>query len=74
MPYTLDWNKASKCKHENTYPNYAVSFACPTPYCGGTEYHCRDCGVYLASCGCGYNNGMSGWSHKRWLNFNKKRR
>ena len=65
------WEKVSNCKHEET-ANYLVSVYCDTPYCHGYEYHCKHCGVYVTECGCGYNDGMSGWSHKRHLNHEKR--
>jgi len=60
------WAKVVNCKHENLSPNYSEPIYCSTPYCCGSEDHCLDCGVYISTCGCGYNNGMSGWSNKRW--------
>jgi len=59
------WDKVLKCKHENLNPNYYEDIYCPTPYCSGYETHCLDCGVYISECGCGYNNGMSGWPYRR---------
>lgn len=60
------WDKVKKCRHKNLSPDYAVPIYCQTPYCGGDEAHCLDCGVFISKCGCGYNNGMSGWPQKRW--------
>jgi len=59
------WKKVSKCKHTNLSPDYLEDVYCDTPYCGGWEDHCLDCGVYITKCGCGFNNGMSGWPEKR---------
>lgn len=60
------WKKVEKCKHKNLYENYYEGGSCSTPYCGWEESHCKDCGVYIQKCGCGYNNGLSGWPIKRW--------
>ncbi len=62
------WDKVEACKHENLHPDYYEHIYCDTPYCGGKETHCLDCGVFINKCGCGYNNGMSGWPNKRWMN------
>jgi len=59
------WRKVHRCKHENMSPDYYEYIHCETPYCGGSEEHCLDCGVFIATCGCGSNNGLSGWSEKR---------
>jgi hypothetical protein len=67
------WDKAVKCKHENLSPDYYEDIYCGTPYCGGWEDHCLDCGVYITRCGCGCNNGMSGWSYKRWRKIERKK-
>jgi len=67
------WDKVLKCKHENLDPNYYEYIGCPTPYCSGSEVHCLDCGVFISECGCGYNNGMSGWPHKRWQTERSKK-
>lgn len=67
------WKKVEKCKHENLSENYYESVYCGTPYCGGEETHCLDCGVYITKCGCGYCNGMSGWPEKRWRNKRRQR-
>jgi len=60
------WEKVEKCEHKNLNPNYFESISCDTPYCHGSEEHCLDCGVYISKCGCGFNNGMSGWPERRW--------
>ena len=59
------WEKVKECKHENLSLNYYEFIYCETPHCKGSESHCLDCGVYISECGCGCNNGMSGWSQKR---------
>jgi len=67
MDESAFWEKASKCKHENLHEYYHAGGSCPTPHCGGwNEYHCMDCGAYISSCPCGFNNGISGWPHLRW--------
>jgi len=63
------WKKVEKCEHKNLSPNYCEPLYCATPYCEGYETHCLDCGVFITHCGCGYENGMSGWPDKR----NKKK-
>ena len=67
------WRKVMKCKHENLSFNYFVMFNCGTPYCGGEEYHCLDCGAYIAKCGCGSWNGISGWPMSRHRTERRKR-
>ena len=59
------WDKVLKCEHKNLDPNYYEHVSCGTPYCSGHETHCLDCGVYISECGCGFNNGMSGWPYRR---------
>ncbi len=68
------WEKVDKCKHENLSSCYYEFIYCPTPYCGGRESHCLDCDVYITKCGCGYNNGMSGWPEERWRSLAWSRR
>jgi hypothetical protein len=63
---TKFWDKVEKCKHENISPDYCEPTSCWTPYCSGLESHCLDCGVFITKCGCGFNNGMSGWPNERW--------
>ena len=60
------WEKVHSCKHEHLDTNYHRYIPCGTPYCGGSESHCLDCGVYITECYCGFNNGMSGWPLSRW--------
>jgi hypothetical protein len=67
------WDKVNKCKHEET-DKYLEFINCETPYCSGSEWHCKHCGVYISECGCGYNDGMSGWSHKRWNTYYKNKK
>jgi hypothetical protein len=60
------WDKVAKCKHENLTDHDAM-ISCGTPYCDyGYEYNCRDCGVFISDCACGFCNGMSGWSNARY--------
>jgi hypothetical protein len=67
------WDRVEKCNHEYS-PNYYYWIGCTTPYCdGGGEQHCLKCGVYIYSCQCRCEYGMSGWSHKRWKTYWKKR-
>lgn len=68
------WNKVSKCEHKNISPNYYPLIRCGTPYCNAEEIHCLDCGVYISDCQCGSNIGLSGWSHRRWINFFRNKR
>ena len=67
------WDKVIKCEHKNLSPEYFAPIYCSTPYCNGEEYHCLDCGVYISDCLCRCNQGMSGWSHKRWKNYWSKK-
>jgi hypothetical protein len=67
------WDKIDKCKHKNLNPDYIEGIYCHTPYCGGDEVHCDDCGVFISQCGCGSNNGMSGWSENRWQAQRRKK-
>ena len=59
------WYKVKHCKHEHLSPDYNPIVHCWTPYCTASESHCLDCGVYIRECGCGSENGLSGWSVKR---------
>ena len=67
------WDKVRDCKHENTYDCYHDSVYCSTPYCSASEYHCKDCGVFITECGCGSSSGMSGWSSRRVDNYWKRK-
>ena len=67
------WDKVNKCKHKNLYDNYLKMISCSSPYCYGHEVHCKDCNVYISTCGCGSENGMSGWSKQRWRNHERKK-
>jgi hypothetical protein len=67
------WKKVVACSHKNLAPDYLIMISCPTPYCSGEEIHCLDCGVYIQKCGCGYSNGMSGWSHYRIVKAERKK-
>ena len=59
------WDKALKCEHKNLYPDYLEYINCSTPYCSGSEVHCKSCGVFISSCKCMCNNWMDGWSMSR---------
>lgn len=63
------WNKIDKCKHVNLDPNYFEVFNCATPGCIAIESRCLDCGAFIVTCGCGYENMISGWSMYRWRRF-----
>lgn len=65
------WSKVEKCKHENN-TDYSEFVYCMTEYCEGDERRCADCKVYIQTCGCGYNDGMSGWSQARHKSLTKK--
>jgi len=67
------WDKVDKCKHKNMSPDYYEGVYCDTPYCGGWEEHCLDCGVYITRCGCMSNSGMSGWPYRRWRASRRKK-
>jgi len=67
------WKKVIKCNHENLSSDYYAPVYCGTPYCGGDEVHCLDCGVYISRCGCGFCNDVSGWPEKRWKKLYDKR-
>ncbi len=41
------WDKVEACKHKNLSPDYCEHIPCDTPYCGGMETHCLDCGVFI---------------------------
>lgn len=58
------WDRVEKCKHERESDYYETG-NCDTPYCGWSETHCLDCGVYIMKCNCGFCNGMGGWPHSR---------
>jgi len=68
----MNWELVGNCKHENHYDDYYASGNCGTPYCEWHEFHCKDCGAYIQECGCGYNNGISGWSHARYRAHRRK--
>ena len=65
-------DRANKCEHKNLYPNYCVDIPCSTPYCRGYEVHCMDCGAYISKCLCHSNDGISGWSFNRNMNWLEK--
>ena len=66
------WKKVTKCNHKNLSSDYCEPIYCDTPYCGGYEVHCLDCGAYISKCDCGYCNDVSGWPQKRWNNLMKR--
>lgn len=72
------WKKVEKCKHKNLSKNYSPTIRCGSVGdlgCNAVEHHCLDCGVYISKCQCGWCNGLSGWSHRRWMNtFKTKER
>jgi hypothetical protein len=61
------------CKHKNLYPDYTDGGGCETPYCGWEEVHCKDCGRFIVTCGCGWNNSQSGWPMKRHRKIERKK-
>jgi len=61
--------KKYHCKHKNLYPNYLVTGRCATPYCEWKEVHCKDCGMFIITCGCHFMDYISGWSNSHWLKF-----
>ena len=73
MTKSLFWNKVDKCKHVNISPSYYKSFTCETPYCIGEETYCLDCKTYISKCGCGFWNGVSGWSQSQWKKYFQKK-
>lgn len=76
LPVNKFWGKVLTCHHEwsKTYSAYVV---CSTPHCSGTESKCKKCRVYETTCGCGSNNGISGWPERRrqehYTKWSKKR-
>jgi hypothetical protein len=58
------WERVAECNHDNL-TDYYEPLDCPTPYCSGCEVHCKDCGVFISKCKCGYNDSLDGWSRKR---------
>jgi hypothetical protein len=63
--------KKYNCKHINLYPNHLVTGRCSTPYCNWQEVHCKDCGMFITTCGCHYMDSISGWSELRWQKYLK---
>ena len=59
------WERVQQCKHTNLYPDYYTYVSCGTPYCSAGEVHCKDCGAFITTCGCGYCNEISGWPYLR---------
>jgi len=68
------WEKVLQCSHKNLYLDYFAYIHCSTPYCDGDEVHCKDCGVFISSCGCMCNNDMSGWSNARRIAYERSKR
>lgn len=68
MPIQSFWHKVRRCKHKrlsdyNAHTHCAnQSLGCE----GGMESHCLTCGAFITECPCGYENGISGWSNRRW--------
>lgn len=67
------WDKVLECDHKNFTTHYPY-VSCSTPYCSAQEVHCKDCGVFIESCGCMSNNGMSGWSRSRHRAHERKKK
>lgn len=65
------WDRVEACEHKNL-TNYDVGIGCGTPMCSSGESHCRDCGVYIETCGCMSCNGLYGWSYMRRKNWHLK--
>ena len=67
------WDKVEKCKHESARDT-GYCGTCSTPMCGAiSEKHCPDCGVFIGSCRCMSNDGMSGWPALRWSRYYAKK-
>ena len=64
LPVNNFWKKVLTCKHEWD-KNYHAYVMCSTPHCFGNEDKCKKCRVYKTTCGCGSNNGLSGWPDRR---------
>ena len=63
------WDTVEKCDHDNLTDHFDTFTCSGAYYCDGQEVHCRDCGVFITTCGCGFNNGESGWSRKREIKY-----
>ena len=66
-------DKMLSCKHKNISGTYWEIYSCETPYCTATETYCLDCRAFIVKCGCGYNNGISGWPLKRYRQMEFKK-
>lgn len=55
----MNWKKVNKCKHKWS-DNYVWAGTCLTPFCEWTEQFCVKCRVYQVTCGCGFENRLSG--------------
>lgn len=64
----------TRCKHDDLYPDYLVSYRCGTPFCHADEAHCKLCGYYVTYCGCGAQCGIDGWPRRRRLRQQLKAR
>ena len=64
--------RVTKCRHKNLSETYLKTWSCATPYCEAEESHCLDCGMFIIVCGCGCENGLSGWSYSRRLVYDRK--
>ena len=65
--------RVRKCNHKNLSEVYWVTFFCPTPYCSGHESFCLDCLAFISTCGCGFNNEISGWPRERRLRAERRK-
>jgi len=61
----------AKCQHD--FSGEFEIYSCETPYCTIIETRCKKCFVYKTECGCGYNNGFSGWPLSRIRNNDMKK-
>lgn len=67
------WDKVEKCPHNNLTDHYE-HYSCWTPLCpGASEVHCADCGVYITECPCHSEDGYSGWSHRKYRSWQRKK-
>lgn len=65
------WTKVRRCKHDPS-DYYEAVYGCT---CGdASEHRCKKCSVFYTEDPCGEWVGMSGWSHKRRLRFDRSKR
>lgn len=64
LPVSKFWQKVLTCHHEWD-EKYSAYLRCNTEHCSGTERKCKKCRVYSSTCGCGAENGLSGWPERR---------